>query len=211
MERLSDSAITIINELHTERLDYYSEYLPLINAAQRLYDYEWTGLEPEQVADMAENAETRLLTWFEAKYGMAVGKLMDLLEAKQDGRLLILPDESAQQRICVEAAMGFKLYDWQVAYIWTGSRYAPPGRRVGRTTAYILHACLSKGEPLHLYVGGKNFHSSCDEGHGPQYAETFRRLVYDTYLRLKDQGGLKLRKIYFSRMEAKIDGDGEND
>ena len=46
MERLSDTAIEIINELHTERLDYYSEYIPLIDAANRLAAYEDTGLEP---------------------------------------------------------------------------------------------------------------------------------------------------------------------
>lgn len=47
MERLSDQAIEIINELHTERLDYNSEYLPLIEAALLLAAYEDTGLEPE--------------------------------------------------------------------------------------------------------------------------------------------------------------------
>ena len=40
MERLSDRAIEIINELHTERLDHNSEYLPLIDAAQKLNDIE---------------------------------------------------------------------------------------------------------------------------------------------------------------------------
>lgn len=40
MERLSDNAIDIINELHTERLDYFSEYIPLIDAANRLAKYE---------------------------------------------------------------------------------------------------------------------------------------------------------------------------
>ena len=49
MERLSDTAIEIINELHTERLDYYSEYIPLIDAANRLAAYEDTGLEPEDL------------------------------------------------------------------------------------------------------------------------------------------------------------------
>lgn len=39
-ELFADAAIDIINELHTERLDYYSEYLPLINAALALKDYE---------------------------------------------------------------------------------------------------------------------------------------------------------------------------
>lgn len=49
MERYSDRAINIINELHRERLDYQSEYLPLIDAANKLSAYEDTGLEPEQV------------------------------------------------------------------------------------------------------------------------------------------------------------------
>lgn len=49
MKRYSDTAIEIINELHRERLDYQSEYLPLIDAANKLSAYEDTGLEPEQV------------------------------------------------------------------------------------------------------------------------------------------------------------------
>lgn len=40
MARLSDTAIDIINALHTERLDYVSEYVPLIDAAQKLAEYE---------------------------------------------------------------------------------------------------------------------------------------------------------------------------
>lgn len=46
MERLSDRAIDIVNELHRERLDYNSEYVPLIDALQKLSAYEDTGLEP---------------------------------------------------------------------------------------------------------------------------------------------------------------------
>lgn len=49
MERLSDRAIEIINELHTERLDYESEYLPLIDCADKCRAYEDTGLEPEHI------------------------------------------------------------------------------------------------------------------------------------------------------------------
>lgn len=60
-------------------------------ALTRLAAYEDTGLEPEQVKDMAENVETRLLTWFEAEYGFPVGKLMDFCEAEQQGRLVVLP------------------------------------------------------------------------------------------------------------------------
>lgn len=57
----------------------------------RLAAYEDTGLEPEQVKDMAENAETKCLTWFESRYGFPAGELMRVLEAKQEGRLLVLP------------------------------------------------------------------------------------------------------------------------
>lgn len=53
MERLSDNAIEIINALHTEKLDYNSEYLPLIEAANRLAAYENTGLMPEEVYGFA--------------------------------------------------------------------------------------------------------------------------------------------------------------
>lgn len=60
-------------------------------AYARLAAYEDTGLEPEEVKDMAENAETRLLTWCESRYGFPVGILMDLIEAKTEGRLVELP------------------------------------------------------------------------------------------------------------------------
>ena len=48
MERLSDRAIDIVNELHRERIDYSSEYIPLIDALQKLSAYEATGLEPDE-------------------------------------------------------------------------------------------------------------------------------------------------------------------
>lgn len=40
MNRLSDNAIEIVNELHTERLSYDSEYVPIIDALNRLAEYE---------------------------------------------------------------------------------------------------------------------------------------------------------------------------
>lgn len=60
MERYSDRAIEIINELHRERLDYQSEYLPLIDAANKLLAYEDTGLEPEQVMQTIDPERLRL-------------------------------------------------------------------------------------------------------------------------------------------------------
>ena len=67
MERVSDRAIEIINELHTERLDYNSEYLPLIDAAQKLDDLE-TILG-----------------------GYSIDRLHELIEADRKGRCVVLP------------------------------------------------------------------------------------------------------------------------
>lgn len=67
MERLSDRAIEIINELHTERLDYNSEYLPLIDAAQKLDDLE-TILG-----------------------GYSIDRLRELIKADREGRCVVLP------------------------------------------------------------------------------------------------------------------------
>ena len=54
MERLSDRAIEIINNLCTEKLHYESEYLPLIDAANKLAAYENCRLPPGQVATIAD-------------------------------------------------------------------------------------------------------------------------------------------------------------
>lgn len=40
MYKLSDRAIEIVNALHTERLDYNTEYVPLIDALNKLAAYE---------------------------------------------------------------------------------------------------------------------------------------------------------------------------
>ena len=79
MERLSDNAIEIINALHTERLEYSSEYLPLIDAAHRLAAYEDTGLTPEEINELPA-------VWVEK-----VKELQPYLEANREGRLLVLP------------------------------------------------------------------------------------------------------------------------
>ena len=67
MERLSDTAIEIINELHTERLDYSSEYIPLIDAANRLAAYEDSGLEPEEIKGFAEDVAYQFGYYFPIK------------------------------------------------------------------------------------------------------------------------------------------------
>ena len=87
MERLSDTAIEIINELHTERLDYYSEYIPLIDAANRLAAYEDTGLEPEEIY------EVRFLIAAQ-RDPQKLARLRELVLADQDGRLVVMPQKT---------------------------------------------------------------------------------------------------------------------
>ena len=94
MERLSDTAIEIINGLHTERLEYASEYIPLIDSANRLAAYEDTGLEPEEIkvheaakynAGYYHGDEDRC-RWIEKELG-PIDHLRDLLQAEKDGRI----------------------------------------------------------------------------------------------------------------------------
>lgn len=57
MERVSDIALDILNELHTEHLAYQSEYLPLVECVNTCSEYEDTGLTPDEIKHLqTENA-----------------------------------------------------------------------------------------------------------------------------------------------------------
>lgn len=90
MERLSDTAIEIINDLHTERLEYASEYIPLIDAANRLAAYEDTGLEPEEIRYLGDLREMKR----EIIFGVTAERLKELAKADKEGRLVVLPSKT---------------------------------------------------------------------------------------------------------------------
>ena len=90
MERLSDRAIEIINELHTERLDYESEYLPLMECANKCSAYEDTGLEPED-NKQAFTEETAMKLAGQA-LGVSSNRLRELAQADREGRCVVLPE-----------------------------------------------------------------------------------------------------------------------
>lgn len=94
MERYSDRAIEILNELHTERLDYHSEYLPLIDAAQKLAAYENTRLEPEEILSATDMAKVAcaLHELNQYKEFGSIDRLRELMQADKDGRCVVLPD-----------------------------------------------------------------------------------------------------------------------
>lgn len=93
VERLSDRAIEIIDDLHTERLDYTSEYLPLIDAANKLDAYEDTGLEPEEIEQLKGEVFGLKVDKQELEKYRAIGpidRLRELVEADLAGRVKIL-------------------------------------------------------------------------------------------------------------------------
>lgn len=87
MERSSDRAIEIIDQLHTERLDYESEYLPLIDCANKCSAYEDTGLEPEEISKIREDVENGYLKSTARRYGIPVDRLRELAEADREGKI----------------------------------------------------------------------------------------------------------------------------
>lgn len=98
MERLSDAAIEIINELHTERLDYSSEYIPLIDAANSLAAYEdlmerWKLRSIEEADHIFQRVNALGGTDLMAQYRDigSIDHLRDLIKAEQAGRLVVLP------------------------------------------------------------------------------------------------------------------------
>ena len=93
MERLSDNAIEIVNELHTEKLAYESEYVPIIDALNRLAEYEDIGLEPEEILSGKELAEVAcaLISLKEYKSLGTIDHIRELLKAEKDGRLVVPP------------------------------------------------------------------------------------------------------------------------
>ena len=143
MERLSDAAIEIINELHTERLDYYSEYIPLIDAANRLSAYEDTGLEPEDLKKAFN--ETAILKLAAQALSTTPDHLRELVKAEQDGRLVVLPCGTDVE--LVRDGYVFKADHWN--HTLTAFRDEPKnksGKQVALFSTKEAEAALKGGE-----------------------------------------------------------------
>ena len=111
MERLSDNAIEIVNELHTERLAYESEYVPIIDALNRLAEYEDIGLEPEKIVFLKNVVDDA----FSDKPEFTE-HIRELLRAEKDGRLVVLPCKVGDTIYrCGDPIK--KIYEWQIAYV----------------------------------------------------------------------------------------------
>ena len=144
MERLSDTAIEIINKLHTERLDYSSEYIPLIDAANRLSAYEDTGFDPEEIADFMKRWEQTVeIGGMLKKY--CIDHIRDLLQAENDGRLVVLPCGTDVE--LVRDGYAFKADHWN--HTLTAFRDAPEnksGKQVALFSIKEAEAALKGGD-----------------------------------------------------------------
>ena len=133
MERLSDTAIEIINELHTERLDYSSEYIPLIDAANRLADYEDTGLEPKDIISAVDMAKIACaLHELNAYKDLGpIDHIRDLIKAEQDGLLVALPCKVGDKVYQIDAE---RVYESEVkGIIYDAGHIDFDERAIGKT------------------------------------------------------------------------------
>ena len=93
MEIYAETAMGILDELHTERLDYHSEYVPLADAINRLATYEETGLSPEEIERILDSygrgmtLRTENAQRLEIIKEIPINRLRELAQARQ-------PDES---------------------------------------------------------------------------------------------------------------------
>ena len=144
MERLSDTAIEIINELHTERLDYSSEYIPLIDAANSLSAYEDSGLEPEDVRRLQKDWTSLIITIDEMG---CMPHLRELYEAEKEGRLVALPCKVGDKVYQIDAE---RVYESEVkGIIYDAGHIDFDERAIGKTvflTREEAEAALKGGE-----------------------------------------------------------------
>lgn len=133
-------------------------------------------------------------------------RLVELMQADEEGRIVVLPNRVDEQRFCVERALNIRLFDWQVAYIWGNSSYMMPGRATGKTLAQMIRLCVSKGCPIIIPVNrvpnldSLGFTEYCHE------YRVFRSELERIYRSLEIYQVPGLRKIYFSDKEAQADG-----
>ena len=96
MERLSDFAADIINDLY-ENSDWYGDYSLIEAAINRLAAYEDTGVEPEDIARILDaygrgmTLRTENAQRLEIVKGIQTDRLRELAQADREGRCVVLP------------------------------------------------------------------------------------------------------------------------
>lgn len=92
MKAYSEKAKEILDTLHTERLAYETEYIPLMDCVTQCAAYEETEMEPETVAQLKKIAEIFNCNPTDpAQLKSLYVKLQELALAERAGRLVVLP------------------------------------------------------------------------------------------------------------------------
>lgn len=86
MEQLSEKALEILKQLHSDWdcLDFESEYLPLLNAINRLSEYEATQLPPDICTEYKTFEDEAV------SKSVPFKRIVELMEAESAGRLVVL-------------------------------------------------------------------------------------------------------------------------
>ena len=87
MEIYAEGAMSILDELHTERRAYHSEYVLLADAINRLAAYEETGLEPEAVEHLKLASMGKAIAEIKEFEGVPIDRLRELAQADREGRV----------------------------------------------------------------------------------------------------------------------------
>jgi len=102
MERLSDFAADIINDLY-ENSDWYGDYSLIETAIDRLAAYEETGLEPcdysamAHALEQAERAREDLTEMIRQIGATGLDRLRELAQADREGRCVVPPCKVGQK------------------------------------------------------------------------------------------------------------------
>lgn len=110
----------------------------------------------------------------------------------------------------INRALGVKLYDWQIAFIFEGRPYSAEignGRCNGKTLAHVLRACLKTDvnipEPIIIRRSYQTdtfvFEWAGEDAKPIMRARFFIHELRDIYNRLQGIRGIKLRDIRFER------------
>lgn len=147
MEIYAETAMGILDELHTERLDYHSEYVPLADAIDRLAAYEDTGLSPEEIRDsiggispicvQCDGKTSDGVVTEKCGYPDDITKcleqskhLCELAQAEKEGRLVVLPRLHGKKLL--RDGLEFEPNHWNITLTaFAHNQPTKSGKRVG--------------------------------------------------------------------------------
>lgn len=135
MEIYAETAMGILDELHTERLDYHSEYVPLADAINRLATYEETGLSPEEIERILDSygrgmtLRTENAQRLEIIKEIPINRLRELAQAEKTGQLAKFPFIAMVERSLRDGTMkpmSDQKHNGRYAVVYKSERWTSP-------------------------------------------------------------------------------------